>query len=169
MLPWFVAIVDRSPATASSCRVGRPRHARQGVERAGGARRAAGLLISCCSGSRSGRRRVLAGAGGAGGLAARREPGARFLLAWLRAVLDRVRAGDHQAAALRAAALSGDRHPDRRHSRGRRARRKYRWLVRGTVGWFLFPAVICGRRAGRLHRLRPRARPARLAVRGRWR
>ena len=75
--------------------------------------------ISCCSGSRSGRarrwrpwRHRRSGRRGA-------SRATKFLLAWLRAVLDRVRAGGDQAAALRAAALSRDRDPDRR--RGRRA------------------------------------------------
>ena len=39
------------------------------------------------------------------------------------------------------AALSGDRDSDRRRARARR-RGAGAWLVRGTVGWFLFPAVI---------------------------
>ena len=53
--------------------------------------------------------------------AARREPGRALPAGLDRTVLDRVRGGDDQAAALRAAALSGHRHSDRRHHRGRRA------------------------------------------------
>ena len=55
------------------------------------------------------------GAGGLGGAARSRR--ARFLLAWLVPSWIVFEAGRHQAAALRAAALSGDRHPDRRRGR----------------------------------------------------
>ena len=113
---------------------------------------------------------TLAGAGGAGGLAARREPGARFLLAWLVPSWIVFELGRDQAAALRAAALSGDRDPDRRRRRERGAVARRRWLVRGAAGWFVLPLrwsaigvvvliVIVGRAA----------RPARLAVRRRRR
>ena len=74
---------SRRRAAISSCRVGRPRHARQGDQRPGDAWRAARILSSCCSGSRSGRarrwprwrRRRFGGAA--------RDRGAQFLLAWL--------------------------------------------------------------------------------------
>ena len=43
---------------------------------------------------------------------------------------------------------------------------KARWLVRGTVGWFVFPGIIAIAIAVGLHRRRPRSRHRRLAVRG---
>ena len=56
-----------------------------------------------------------------------------------RAGLDRAGTGDHQAAALRAAALSGDRDPDRGRGRFRKCWRGSRWLTRGA-GVVLLPA-----------------------------
>ena len=50
---------------------------------------------------------------------ARREPGAQFLLAWLMPSWIVFEAGADQAAALRAAALSGDRDPHRRRAGAR--------------------------------------------------
>ena len=65
---------------------------------------------------------ILAGLAAPSVWRARREPGAQFLLAWLMPSWIVFEVGDDQAAALCAAALSGDRHPDRRHPRARRAR-----------------------------------------------
>ena len=81
VLPWFVAIMLRA-GDGFLRRVGRPGPAEQAVQRPGGARRAAGLLFPAVLGD------VLAGRdarrhGGAGVWAARREPGAKFLLAWI--------------------------------------------------------------------------------------
>ena len=59
-----------------------------------------------------------------------------------RADLDPVRAGRHQAAALRAAALSGDRDPDRRRRRCARAAVAEPWLERGTIWWFILPVRL---------------------------
>ena len=64
---------------------------------------------------------TLAALGGAGGLARAARAGDQVPARLARAVLDRVRAGGDQAAALRAAALSGDRDPDRRRDRHARA------------------------------------------------
>src|SRR5712671_1987541 len=93
-------------------RLGRRRHAEQ-AGRAGVARGAAGALFAAVLGD------VLAGSaaggnGGAGSVAG--ATGARRAVpAGLAGpVLDRVRAGADQAAALCAAALSGDRHVDGR-------------------------------------------------------
>ena len=49
VLPWFVAIMQPHRRKLLR-RVGRARSAEQGVQRPGGARRAAGLLFRCCSG-----------------------------------------------------------------------------------------------------------------------
>ena len=81
VLPWFVAIVVKSGDSFFVQAVGHDMLDKV-IERAGGARCAARLstrsvLGHILAGLRSWRRR------GAGGLAARREPGARFLLAWL--------------------------------------------------------------------------------------
>ena len=111
VLPWFVAIFLRAGETFF---VGftRRRHAEQD-RRAGIARRAAGDLSAAVLGD------VLAGradggfgrAGGVAGAArARRAVPARLA----DAVMDHVRAGADQAAALRAAAISCDRDPHRR-------------------------------------------------------
>ena len=82
VLPWFIAIIAKS-GDQFLCRGDRPRHARQGHQRSGSAWRAAGTLFCCCSGSRSGRARLLAGLAAPAMWRSRREPGARFLLAWL--------------------------------------------------------------------------------------
>ncbi len=164
VLPWFVAIV--AEVRRQLLRSGaRPRHARQGDERAGGAWRAAGHLPASCSSSRSGRARVLAAPAVPAIWQARREPGARFLLAWLvpswivfEIVITKL---PHYvlplypaiailiAGILEAGALA-----------------KYRWMIRGTVGWFLFPAVISLVAVVALRHLQPRAWPACLADRG---
>ena len=71
---------------------------------------------------------------------ARREPGAQFLLAWLIPSWLVFEAGDDQAAALCAAALSGDRHPDRRHPRSRAdSPRRAGWCAARSAG-SCFPA-----------------------------
>ena len=57
------------------------------------------------------------------------------------AVLAGLRSGDDQVAALRAAAISRHCYSDRRYSQPA-GLSKLRWMVRGTVGWFLFPVVI---------------------------
>ena len=98
------------------CPIGRPRSDEQGGQRPGGPWRAAGLLFRAVLGDvlagrdacRHGRPQHLGGAPREG----------REIPAVLdRAGLDRAGTGDHQASALRAAALSGDRDPDR--GRGR--------------------------------------------------
>ena len=108
--------------------------AQQGVQRPGIPRRAARLLSRCCSGSRSGRARRWRRLAAPAVWAARREPGDQVPAGLARAVLDRVRAGGDQAAALRAAALSGDRDPDRR-------RASMRGALAQAAGW-------CGERSG---------------------
>ena len=57
------------------------------------------------------------------------------------AVLDRVRTGADQAAALCAAALSRDRHSDRGAIDSKVLSRR-RWLVRGAMWWFIVAALI---------------------------
>ena len=98
------------------CRIGRPRSDEQVVERPGGPWRAAGLLFRAVLGD------VLAGRdarrhGGAERLGGAAREGREIPAVLDRAGLDRDGAGGHQAAALRAAALSGDCDPDRRRHR----------------------------------------------------
>ena len=146
-------------------RRGRPRHAGESDERAGGARRAARLLPAAvlCD--------LLAGRGAGRACRAARLAGAaragRAVSAGLaRAVMDRVRSRDDQAAALRAAALSGDRDLDRRHSRAWRPRQEP--LDRARHRRLVLDAGADRRGCRcRVHLFRPRPRPHRLAVRRR--
>ena len=132
VLPWFIAIYWRVGSQFLVASVGEDMLAKV-AKLARGARRAAGplravVLRHLLSGLDAG---GLGGAGGVGGA----PRACRALSAGLAgAVLDRVRAGRDQAAALRAAALSGDRHSDRR--RRRNARR-----CRDGCGWC---AASCG-------------------------
>ena len=116
VLPWLVAIAIASNGDILRDR-DRKKPARQGRDRPAIARRAAGLLSRRVSAD------LLAGiavrrAGGAVRLGAAARAGSALLPVLDRADLDRLRAGRDQAAALRAADLSGDRLPDR----GRAAR-----------------------------------------------
>ena len=145
---------------------GRPRHARQGDERAGGAWRAARILFRAVLGH------VLAGlgAGGTGGA----DDLAIAPRAWRTisprlacAVLARVRGGDDQVAALRAAALSGDCDFDRGHSQ---FRQPVQVALAGPRHHRMVPVSRRHRDccADRLHHVRRRPRAHRLAfLRGR--
>ena len=95
---------------------------------------------------------------------ARREAGAQYPAGLAGAVLDRVRTGDDQAAALRAAAVSGDRHPDGGRDRATRAV-AHAWLMRGAAWWFVIPADRARRRGGRRDLADPAAGVPGLAVR----
>ena len=131
---------------------GRPRHAGKVVERPGSAWRAARLLIFVLFWVTFWPGAMLAGAGGAGGLGGAARAGAQVPAGLARAVLDRVRAGGDQAAALRAAALSGDRHPDRRRGRCAACCRSGRWLVRGTDRGGSWSRLLGGHRRHRRRR-----------------
>ena len=118
VLPWFVAIFWRA-GDAFFAEFDRRRHAEQAGS-AGIPRRAARSLSAAVLGD------VLAGRaagrnGGAGGLAGAARAGRAVSAGVAGAVLDRVRTGADQTAALRAAALSGDRHPDDRRAGAPRA------------------------------------------------
>ncbi len=134
------------------CRVDRPRPARQDGQRAGIPRRAARLLSAAVLGRRSGRARCWPALAAPAIWAARREPGAKFLLAWLvpswivfELVID-------QAAALRAAALSGDRDPASPGIVDARMLSHRRWLATRTIWWFLLPLLGGHRRHRRTAR-----------------
>ena len=118
----------------------RPRHAGQGDERGGGARRAARLLfvlfwITFWPGS------ILAGLAAPRVWQARREPGAQFLLAWLvpswivfEVVITKL---PHYVLPLYPAIailIAGILEKGGLYEK--------RWLVRGTAGWFIFPSAI---------------------------
>ena len=110
VLPWLVAIAIASNGDVLRDR-DRKKPARQGRDRPAIARRAAGILSGRLSAD------LLAGiavrrAGGAVRLGAAARAGGALLPVLDRADLDRLRAGRDQAAALRAADLSGDRLPD---------------------------------------------------------
>ena len=163
VLPWFIAIVIKSGDSFFADALGHDMLAKVTCGRRG-AWRAAGLLFSAVLGDLLARLDP-GRAGGAAVWKARHEPGARFLLAWLvpswivfEAVMTKL---PHYVLPL----YPGHRHFDRRHSRSGGLSKK-RWLVRGTVGWFMFPAVIAIDGAGRLFHHRARSRHHRLAVRG---
>ena len=164
VLPWFVAIMARAGDSFLQESVGQDLLG-EDLQGAGNPRRAARLLSAAVLAD------VLAGRAarrdrGAGGVAAAPRAADALPARLARAELDRVRAGGHQAAALRAAALSGDRDPDRARDRARARCRTMRISSRFNVMWPIFAAVLP---AGRDHRpdLRARAvRLARLAVRG---
>ena len=118
VLPWFIAIYWRVGSQFLVASVGEDMLAKV-AKRARGARRAAGplravVLRHLLSGFDAG------GIGGAGGVGGAPRTCRALSSGLAGAVVDRVRAGGDQAAALRAAALSGDRHFDRR--RGGNAR-----------------------------------------------
>ena len=92
----------------------RRRHAEQ-ARRAGIPWRAARPLSAAVLGHVLARR-AAGGHGGAGGVAGAARARRAISAGLADPVLDRVRTGADQAAALRAAALSGDRHPDRRRA-----------------------------------------------------
>ena len=141
VLPWFVAILSRSGDTFLVESLGKDLFAKGG-ERAGIARRAARAIILRCSGSPSGRQRRSPCWLRPAVWAARREPGTRFLLAWIipawivfEIVITKL---PHYVlplypaiAILTAGALDT----------GLLSRN--RWLVRGTSGWFIVPLVLC--------------------------
>ena len=113
VLPWFVAIFWRA-GDAFFAELDRRRHAEQ-ARRPGIPRRAAGRLSAAVLGD------VLAGRaagghGGARGVAGAPRTGRPVPAGLAGAVVDRFRGGADQAAALCAAALSGDRHPDHRRA-----------------------------------------------------
>ena len=115
VLPWFVAIMSRTGDAFLPESVGQDLLSKV-LQRPGIARRAARLLLCAVLGD------LLAGgdacgAGGAGGVGGAARAGDEIPAGLAGAGLDRVRARRDQAAALCAAALSGDRHPDRRRRR----------------------------------------------------
>ena len=135
VLPWFVAIVAKSGDSFFEQSVGQDMLAKV-FERAGSAWRAAGTItlllfwVTFWPGS------VLAGLAAPADVAARREPGARFLLAWLvpswivfEVVMTKL---PHYVLPLypAIAILIAGVLESRRSSPNR-------WLVRGTVGWFV--------------------------------
>ncbi len=140
VLPWFIAIVAKSGDSFFVQAIGQDMLAKitSGQEAHGAP---PGLLFRSVLGD------VLAGlrAGGPG-----RADGVEGAARARRAipagladpVVAGVRSGDDQAAALRAAALSGDRHPDRRHPReGRVSPRRAGWCAAPSAG-SCFPCVI---------------------------
>ncbi len=139
VLPWFVAIVAKSGFLFFKDAVGHDMLAKvtSGQEAHGAPPGYYLLLFFVTFWPAS----LLAGFAAPAVWRARREPGARFLLAWLipswivfEAVMTKL---PHYVmplypaiAILIAGILEGD------------AMSKARWLIRGTVGWFLFPVVI---------------------------
>jgi 4-amino-4-deoxy-L-arabinose transferase-like glycosyltransferase len=139
VLPWFVAIVAKSGASFFAQSVGEDMLSKVfGGQESHGAPPGLYFLlfwITFWPGS------ILAGVAAPRIWQARREPGARFLLAWLipswlvfEAVITKL---PHYVlplypaiAILIAGILEGGGLYNKR------------WLVRGTAGWFLFPAVI---------------------------
>ena len=139
VMPWFLAIVAKSGMTFFTDAVGHDMLAKvTSGQEAHGAPPGYYLLlfwVTFWPGA------VLAGLAAPAVWKARREPGARFLLAWLipswlvfEAVMTKL---PHYVlplypaiAILIAGIVEGG------------GLIKARWLVRGTVGWFLFPAVI---------------------------
>ncbi len=164
VLPWFLAIVAKSGMTFFTDAVGHDMLAKvTSGQEAHGAPPGYYLLlfwVTFWPGA------VLAGLAAPAVWKARREPGARFLLAWLipswlvfEAVMTKL---PHYVLPL----YPGHRHPDRRH---RRRRRAGQGALAGARHRRLVPVSERDRhhRGGRLHRAQSRSRPARLAVRGR--
>ncbi len=158
VLPWFIAIYARVGSQFLVASVGEDMLAKiANSQETHGA--PPGLYI------RSVLRHLLSGldagrTGGARGLGGAPRAGGALPAGLAGAVLDRVRTGGDQAAALRAAALSGDRHPDRRRGRIQSA-------VAAGVAGARRDVVVPGaadlqhRRGGRRGGDRPRARAAR--------
>ena len=164
VLPWFVAILVKSGGSFIAQSVGEDMLSKViGGQESHGAPPGYYFLlfwVTFWPGS------ILAGLAAPRVWQARSEPGARFLLAWLlpswavfEAVITKL---PHYVlplypaiAILIAGILEGGGLVTKR------------WLVRGTVGWFLFPAVDRDRRRGDLHYCRPRSRPRGLANRRR--
>ena len=164
VLPWFVAIIAKSGGGFIAQSVGEDMLAKViGGQESHGAPPGYYFLlfwVTFWPGS------VLAGLAAPRVWQARREPGARFLLAWLlpswavfEAVITKL---PHYVlplypaiAILIAGILEGGGLVTKR------------WLVRGTVGWFLFPAAIAIGVVGDLHHCWPRSRPRGLANRRR--
>ena len=148
VLPWFVAIFWRAGETFFADSLGGDMLSK--IRRAGIPRRAARALSAAVLGD------VLAGRaagghGGAGGVAGAARARRAVSAGLADPVLDRVRTGADQAAALRAAALSGDRDPDGRRAGAPRAV-AIAWLMRGAAWWFVIPAgasVLADRRRDR--------------------
>ena len=164
VLPWFAAIVAKSGGSFFTHAVGDDMLAKVfGGQESHGA--PPGYLFRAVLGH------VLAGRGSgracrAHGVAVAARAGRAISAGLADAIMARVRSGDHQAAALRAAALSGHRDPDRGDRRRRRA--GARTLAHARHGRLV--PVSGGDRdfdSGRQRADRPQSRSHRLAVRGR--
>ena len=139
VLPWFAAIVAKSGATFLTDAIGQDMLAKvTGGQESHGAPPGTYFVlfwVTFWPGS------VLAGLAAPRAWQARREPGARFLLAWLipswavfEAVITKL---PHYVLPLYPAIailIAGILEPGGLSTK--------RWLVRGTAGWFVFPAVI---------------------------
>ncbi len=139
VLPWFLAIIAKSGENFFSQSIGQDMLAKiTSSQEAHGAPPGYYFLlfwVTFWPGS------VLAGLATPMVWKARREPGAQFLLAWLipswlvfEAVMTKL---PHYVLPLYPAIailIAGILEPD--------SLSKTRWMVRGTVGWFIFPAVI---------------------------
>lgn len=137
--PWFAAIIAKSGASFFAQSVGQDMLAKvTSGQEAHGAPPGYYLVLFCVTfwpGA------VLAGLAAQRVWQARREPGAQFLLAWLipswavfEAVITKL---PHYVLPLYPAIailIAGILEPG--------GLAKSRWLVRGTVGWFAFPAVV---------------------------
>ena len=118
VLPWFVAIFWRAGETFFTDSIGGDMLSKFAAQESHGAPPGLYLLLFWMTfwpGA------ALAGMAAPAVWRARREPGAQYPAGVADAVLDRVRTGDDQAAALRAAALSGDRDPHGRRAGAPRA------------------------------------------------
>ena len=118
VLPWFVAIFWRAGEAFFANSLGGDMLSKLGAQESHGAPPGLYLLlfwVTFWPGA------ALAGMAAPAVWRARREPGAQFLLAWLIPSWIVFETGADQAAALRAAALSGDRDPDRRRAGAPRA------------------------------------------------
>ena len=140
------AVVHRDPGPQRRqflFRLARRRSVCQGGRRPGNPWLAAGFLLRGILGNIL-PRRYAGRACRAGGVAGAQRAGRQIPSRLGRTVVDRVRTGADQAAPLRAAALSGHCDPDCR-SHGGHALSRNRWLIRGTVWWFLLMVVTAAR------------------------
>ena len=113
VLPWFIAIFWRAGDAFFTDSIGGDMLSKLAAQESHGAppgRLSAAVLGDVLAG------RAARGHGGAGGLAGAARARRAVPAGVAGPVLDRVRTGADQAAALRAAALSGDRDPDRRRA-----------------------------------------------------
>ena len=136
VLPWFIAIFWRAGDAFFANSIGGDmlsKLTRAGIPWRAARRLSAAVLGDVLAG------RAAGGHGGAGGVAGAARARRAVPAGVAGAVLDRVRTGADQAAALRAAALSGDRDPDRR--RAGAAGAVAIWLRRGAAWWFAIPAL----------------------------